>query len=194
MNPHDAEGLLACLPDATLLVDFDARVRAVNAESERLLGRPAAELVGRRLPECFPGDTRIAELDRAFLAEAADASFSRVETTTIGEAATQVTVTLRTFGSEGTVLGLATLREVDGDAAATLRLEQASERMRKVRAVRHEVNNLLMGLLGHLELLVDRGELPSSTAERLRLIREQAERIRVAVDMLRALSAEPGTD
>jgi len=192
MSPHDAEALLDCLPYAAMLFDFDARLRAMNEDAARLLGRPTAELIGRRLPACFPGNPEIVELDRAFLAEAADAQFARVVTTTVGEPATEVTLTLRTFGSQGTVLGLVTLREIEGDAATVRRLEEAVDRMRRVNAARHDINNLLMGLLGHVELLAESGELASSSAERLRLIREQAERIRVAVDALRTLSSRLG--
>ena len=47
--------------------------------------------------------------------------------------------------------------------------------------VRHEINNALMGIIGQVEILEMRGDLPEDAAARLRSILEEADRIRDAV-------------
>jgi len=47
-----------------------------------------------------------------------------------------------------------------------------------VSTVRHEVNNSLMGLLGQVELLLDRGDLPDVARQKVVQVQAEAERIR----------------
>jgi signal transduction histidine kinase len=57
--------------------------------------------------------------------------------------------------------------------------------------VRHEINNPLMGVLVHGELLESRTDLPEDVRERIRAIREEAERIREHVRELGAIRRDP---
>ena len=47
-----------------------------------------------------------------------------------------------------------------------------------VSTVRHEINNSLMGLLGQVELLLDRGDLPDVARQKVVQVQAEAERIR----------------
>jgi signal transduction histidine kinase len=57
--------------------------------------------------------------------------------------------------------------------------------------VRHEINNPLMGVLGHGELLEDRTDLPDDVRARIRSIREEGNRIRDHVRELGAIRRDP---
>ena len=47
-----------------------------------------------------------------------------------------------------------------------------------VSEIRHDVNNLLMGLIGHVELLQEHDRLPEDARRRLDAIANQVQRIR----------------
>ena len=57
--------------------------------------------------------------------------------------------------------------------------------------VRHEINNPLMGVLGYAELLESRADLPDEARERIRAMREEAEKIRDHVRDLGAIRRDP---
>lgn len=48
----------------------------------------------------------------------------------------------------------------------------------KLHRIRHEINNALTALLGNTQILLLRGNLDEKSLERIRLIEEQARRIR----------------
>jgi PAS domain S-box-containing protein len=58
-----ATAMVASSPLAFLAVDRDRLVRSYNPAAERLVGRPAAEVVGAHLGELFPPDTRADALE-----------------------------------------------------------------------------------------------------------------------------------
>jgi signal transduction histidine kinase len=54
----------------------------------------------------------------------------------------------------------------------------------EVASVRHDLNNLLMGLVGHVELLRGTSDLPKHAHRRLGIISDHLDRIREKVDAL----------
>src|SRR4051812_43651231 len=50
----DVPFALDALPDGVVVIGPDRVVRQVSASAERVLGQPAAELVGRDVLECLP--------------------------------------------------------------------------------------------------------------------------------------------
>ena len=59
-------------------------------------------------------------------------------------------------------------------------------------AVRHDLNNMLMSLLGQLELLRDVGPLSTEVRERLNAISRQIDRIRERVSDLAVIESNEG--
>jgi len=65
-----------------------------------------------------------------------------------------------------------------------------SQRPESLSTVRHDLNNMLMGLIGQLELLRDSGALPAEARERLTAISRQVDRIRERVSDLAVLESK----
>ena len=60
-----------------------------------------------------------------------------------------------------------------------------------VSEIRHDVNNLLMGLIGYVELLQGNDQLPDDVRTRLDTIATQIQRIRDRVADLSAIGPDP---
>lgn len=63
-----------------------------------------------------------------------------------------------------------------------------AEWLLKIRTLKHEMSNVLMGLLGHAELLEDDPDLPETSKERVQLIRAQLHRLQDQIGKLNSLS------
>ncbi len=61
------------------------------------------------------------------------------------------------------------------------------EVLRAVSSVRHGVNNALMGIFGHIEILLSDPDVPEPVRRRVEKIRLEAERLRERVAELSAI-------
>jgi signal transduction histidine kinase len=61
-----------------------------------------------------------------------------------------------------------------------------------VGSIRHDLNNLLMGLVGHVELLRGARGLPDDAHRRLGIISDHLDRIRNKVGELARYGSKPG--
>jgi signal transduction histidine kinase len=61
-----------------------------------------------------------------------------------------------------------------------------------VGSIRHDLNNLLMGLVGHVELLRGTRDLPDDARRRLGVISDHLDRIRDKVAELARYGSRPG--
>jgi signal transduction histidine kinase len=59
--------------------------------------------------------------------------------------------------------------------------------------VRHDLNNLLMGLVGHVELMRGTSELSTDAHRRLGIISDHLDRVREKVAALARIGSEPGS-
>ena len=59
--------------------------------------------------------------------------------------------------------------------------------------VRHDLNNLLMGLVGHVELMRDTSDLSKDAHRRLGIISDHLDRVREKVAVLAQIGSEPGS-
>jgi PAS domain S-box-containing protein len=62
--PAAAAAVVAAAPSPILALDLNLRVRLVNPATERLIGRPGAEVIGCSVAELLPPDAAAAGLDR----------------------------------------------------------------------------------------------------------------------------------
>jgi len=69
--------------------------------------------------------------------------------------------------------------------------DDRDEIKRAVGSIRHDLNNLLMGLVGHVELLRDTRDLPDDARRRLRIISDHLDRIRDKVGELARYGSKP---
>jgi signal transduction histidine kinase len=59
--------------------------------------------------------------------------------------------------------------------------------------VRHDLNNLLMGLVGHVELMRGTSGLSKDAHRRLGIISDHLDRVREKVAVLAQIGSEPGS-
>ena len=176
------------LPVPLAILDRHGRVVAANRRFEELAGRPAGELVGAlllgelietaadassRLTEALDAGHVELRLHGSFAAGAHDGGRSR-------------RVSLRSFRHDGEPHVLAWLDELPAPGAADANAE-VDEVFRRVARARHQLNNLLMGLVGQAELLLDRDDLPEDARERVEAVMRQAARLREAVQQMGAI-------
>jgi signal transduction histidine kinase len=83
------------------------------------------------------------------------------------------------FESGGTRYGLAWLEPMQGDTRLLAIAEAWDKALALVAEIRHEIANPLMGLLGQIELLEMRPDLPEFVRAKLATISGEAQRIQL---------------
>jgi protein-histidine pros-kinase len=190
-------GLLESAPYAMVIVDAEARIVLVNAQTERLFGFPRSELVGQPIELLVP--TRSAGTHEGLRAGYLSDPHTRPMGVPAGLFAR------RRDGSEFPVeISLAPLESDHGRlvSAAVLditerRLLEQRERLDRIKdeffaTVSHELRTPLTSVLGYCELLA---ELPLGGRERqfLEVITRNARReLRLVDDLLTLASLEEG--
>lgn len=86
-------------------------------------------------------------------------------------------VRVRAFEVSGTRYGLACLEPMQGEARLLAIAQAWDKALALVAEVRHEIANPLMGLLGQVELLEMRPDLPEAVRTKLATIGGEAQRI-----------------
>ncbi len=173
------------------LGDLEGRCTYVNPSLCRMWGRPAGDLVGRRLTALLPDDSAIRSM-----AAALDASRSWVGT-------------VRVRREDGTLLVLQALVEKvaspEGpplclmlscvDVTELVRVQEELQQARRLeslslfsRSLAHDFNNLLMGMLSNVEMGI-RSLPPDSPATKyLNVAVEAADRVRGFTERMRSFA------
>jgi len=189
--PHEWQPLLEALPWPALVLDADGRVAAANA---RAAGFAAAAGSSERERGCGCGPA-LAELlapaDAERLRPDLERSLAgrthggpwdvRLRSGPGGHA--DVRLELRAIGG----MPPTTLVLLEPRNAAVPTTDDASARLARLK---HDVNNQLMALLGHLELLRETQELEGNVRRHTEAMQAQCERMR---DRIRELTSEPGS-
>lgn len=161
MSDATLAALLDAFPMGVALVDHSGAIRLANRAAGRILGREPVELVGRPLFDALralAGAEEFAETFPARLAgETLDDAFG-----------TSPRARLRSYRDAS---GPAAVVILEAGASTTRAAELASH-------VKHDVNNLLMGLLGQTALLGLRPDLAEAVRGKLALIEEHGKKIR----------------
>ncbi len=179
--------LLGALPFAVTVLGADGTVLAVNEEAARILGADAEALLGtnffRDLAPLGGMEQAQDEICRGIERNSVDDWFRTVAVL----AGRELRIHVRSFrdGDQGRALVV-----VEEAGAPRGELRQATEIASRVK---HDVNNLLMGLLGHVALLQDRTDLPEPARKKVDLIEQQGKSIRDRItdlDAIRRLGGE----
>jgi PAS domain-containing protein len=177
--------LVLAFPVPLAILDRHGRLVAANRRFEDLAGRPSGELIGALL---LGGLIETAADGAARLRDALDAG--RVELRLHGSlrfasrgGAVSPVILLRSFTHDGELHVLAWLDELPADRGASETAER-EELFRQISGARHHLNNQLMGLLGHAEILRDTEDLPEHVRNRAEAVLRQAARLREAIQQL----------
>lgn len=172
MTSPRLDAVFDVLPFGLMLLDGDGRILRANAAAG--IGTLAGErLEGRNLFDDFPDLPDLHVARARFQSGLRDGDVRLL------------------LGNAGLRIRIASLPGADGGVRAAAFVEALSpeERLlgmeaayvalqRLVAEARHEVNNPLMGLMGQLELLQMRAELPGWVREKINAAMHEAERIR----------------
>lgn len=172
MTPPWIDTVFEALPFGMLLLDGEGRILRANAAAGvgPFAGRT---LENRNLFDDFPALPELNVARARFQSGLRDGNVSlllghsglrvRIASLRGGDGGVRAAVFVETLAPEERLLGL------EAAYAALQRL---------VSETRHEVNNPLMGLMGQLELLQMRSELPGWVREKVDAAMHEAERIR----------------
>jgi len=162
------------LPDMVLLKELDGdgfRYILVNAAGERLLGRGRDEIIGKTEHDLFPAQEAetVIRSNRAVLESGKPRSFTeRKMTTPTGVRIVETRMVPITNGQATPALLLAIIRDVTDLRAREIQLRQL-QRLdaigRLTGGVAHDFNNLLAIIHGNSELLRDRMDDGTESAE-----------------------------
>lgn len=169
--------LASVVPDAIIVADMDGVVRFVNPAAERLLGRPAAQIVGEPFAHPLVQDTTTEVQIVTPAGERRTAQMHVVPTAWAGRPAV-----------------LAWMRDMTDAIAAQRRREQINQRLyqaQKLEAlgtlasgVAHDFNNVLTSISGCAELALRYAD-PSSMVHRL--VQEIPRHARRAAELISSL-------
>ncbi len=186
--PGLVEDVIAALPDALVVVDRSARVRAANPAAEDLLGMSATALLGRPLGALVGFDAPLLALVERAERTATVCSAHDMPLRVPHGAVVDVDARAAPLGDDAGVVLL--VRERSG----ARRLGEQVERLAAGRSLgglaavlAHEVRNPLAGIRGAAQLLERDGG--TEGRDLARLIVAEADRIRALIDRMDALGA-----
>jgi PAS domain S-box-containing protein len=179
----DDLALLDSLPDATIVVDADRRVIAINASAERLLGYDAADLIS------FPCAERLEARDEGGAVVWADGWHPSSRLRSVRAVPEQLVTVRRHDGRELTVAVTAAYRRdpAGGVVGAVLALRDVAHRARVnsvsgieiVSTVSHELRSPLTSVKGYTSLLLHRWSRLSDDQKKMMLtqVNHDADRV-----------------
>jgi PAS domain S-box-containing protein len=178
--------------DAILILDLSGRILEANRESERLFGRPRAQIVGRNYDDFVVPDERADSADRRrrLVTEGALRVMARhIERAGGGVVSVDVSGSLVRIGGESSVLAI--LRDITERERLEAQLLQAQKMEsvgRLAGGIAHDFNNLLGVITGYGDLL--RGEIGPGHPGHRRVveIRKAADRAATLTRQLLAFS------
>jgi PAS domain S-box-containing protein len=181
---ENLDQVMSGLEDGLLLFNAEGRAVLVSPSVEKFLGRPPAELCGRRVEEIFPlrhplrAVLRIEE-DQIQPAEGKEVTFER------GAGPQRIGVSVQVIREYGSRMGtLVTLRDVESLARIGSQL-QVSERVaalgRVTAGVAHEVKNPLNSMRLWLEILKANMPVDPEPQQALKMLDSEIDRLDRAV-------------
>jgi PAS domain S-box-containing protein len=182
---ENLDQMMANLQDGVMLFTSDFNVVLVSASTERFIGRPRGEMLGRHPQEIFSRDSR---LGRAIL-EAFESRTPLVAEEIENEQGRHIQVSLDFIEEQGERIGaLLNLR----DAESVHRIEDEIELSRRLAAigrltsgVAHEVKNPINAIVVHLEVLRQKmKEIDPDTKRHVDVIGNEIQRLDRVVQTL----------
>jgi signal transduction histidine kinase len=161
-----------------VVLDAKGSILAADDAFARLAGMASgSSLLGKAFFEEFGAVEAVRERGRVFLASPASVEPEFVAQL-FGPAGGDFRIQMRSF--EGGA-GLCALLVVEGITEMERLRATASDYDRALPIVsrsRHEINNSLMGIVGHLEILLAQGETPDTLRRRLEILVRETDKIR----------------
>jgi nitrogen-specific signal transduction histidine kinase len=185
----DATLILDALPWGVLLVDRDRRIRHASPGAADLLDASPDDLTGAALDATFrfePAAAIDADMDAVFASgRGTDAGRVRIARCGKDPRADAVRVMVRpTADPDRVAIWLESLGPFDAERRDGVALERC---LRVASQVRHGINNALMGVFGHADLILMDPDARPKTRERARAVLEEARKVRDRLQPLQTL-------
>jgi nitrogen-specific signal transduction histidine kinase len=161
--------LLDALPQGAALLDDRGAIVATNAEFERLAGKDGRSLRGTDLFDALGSIPEVLSARGLYRSGSAPVLLD-VATRSFGAVAGDHRVRLASFGEGPDRGALVLVEEVPGRSCDAM--------FETVSHARHEINNSLMGIIGHVELLLAEPDLPNGVRRRAEAINKESQKIR----------------
>lgn len=189
--PTSSETLILDVqPWGALLVDRERRIRYASRPAAELLDANVEGLEGEPLDVAFPVDVGAElahDIDGAFEGDGEPATAHIARLPDHDRADSLRILVRRTSDPERVAVCIERLVPFGNEP----RLDVAIERCLRVAAdVRHAVNNSLMGIFGHADLIAMDAGAPELVRERARQVLDEAQRLRERIAPLHALRRE----
>jgi signal transduction histidine kinase len=187
---ENLDQIMTNLQDGILLYTHDARAVLVSDSVERFLGISRAQILGSRLQDVFPRNTRLGRLVR----ESFDARMALVQEEITTETGRHVQISLdfihddravypqETLGALLTLHDVESVRDLENDLELSRRLAAIG---RLTAGVGHEVKNPINAIVVHLELLRNKlGDSDHRAMRHLEVIESEIQRLDRVVQTL----------
>jgi signal transduction histidine kinase len=179
----DVNKLMGNLQDGLMLFTGDSRAALVSASIERFLGRPHADIVGKKVDEIFQEDSPLGALILAAFRQRRPL-VQQVQV----NASKHIQVDLKFVQERGNSIAVLTLR----DTESARRIEEEIERSRRLsassrvtRGVAHEVKNPINAIVLHLQLLHNKlQQVEPGTRKHVDIIESEIRRLDRVVQIL----------
>lgn len=169
--------LLEALPQAAALLDERGAIAVANAEFARLAGKDPESLRGTAFFDAFGFIPAVRAARDEFLAGTVPV-FAEAETQHFGAVPGDYRVRLASWTEGDRRGGLVLVTEISSERRSRAAVDAYDRAAAVVSNVRHEINNSLMGMIGHLELLLAKPDVPDVIRKRAETIYQEAEKIR----------------
>jgi PAS domain S-box-containing protein len=168
--------LAETIPAGLVLIDRHGDIVSVNDAAEQLIGFAAPDLVGDDFFTRFESFDGMAEAREAFMSGGPGVDLPRpVRFRRPDREEPSARVRIRTLEQDGERYGVVVLEDAD--------------LLEVVRSVRHDVNNSLMGLMGHAELLRNHGDLSAEARAKVDAISIEIDRVKERMARLGQLAS-----
>jgi len=171
------EQVIASAGDAIISVDADDRIDGWNPAAERVFGRAAAEVSGRRITDLLPEREYRAARERL----ARGAAMEVFETTLTVDRETPAALAVTLSGLRNRQGGLDGLIAIVRDITAQREVENQLQQSEKLTAlgqlaggIAHDFNNLLQAILGYAQLMKANPENPELLQRSLSVVESAA--------------------
>lgn len=186
MTGPDPRGILEALPGGAAILDETGRFLATSSEFARLARRTVGELLGAGLFDVVDPAPGIRAAHDRFVLSGVGMPIE-VEVRRFATIAGEYRLRFAPFRDGERPLALVLAREGSAERRPEETARALDDTLRVVSDVRHEINNALMGLIGHMEILAAQPDLPSAIRRRVETIAGEVERIRVCAGNLSAI-------